>query len=87
MKCCGSTYAIKFKLGALGVLASLFAVVLGFWMQINLPYKGWLVEIPVPMLMSFLILIPSLVLYYDAKEGFWAEVEQSIRAGPQEPSV
>jgi len=71
MECdCCSKNAVLFKLSLIGFMASLALMVAG----IIPPISSIAVRFPIAWVMALLILIPSITVYYDVKEAFWAEV-------------
>ena len=69
--CCGKN-AVLFKLSLLGITFSLIMVVIGlFW-----PFNIILVPIPLSWLLGLFVLIPSITVYYDVMESFWAEITE-----------
>ncbi|MFH1055210.1 MAG: hypothetical protein V1744_03835 [Candidatus Altiarchaeota archaeon] len=71
----GIPYGGRFKLGILGVFVSLFLMVVG----IIPPFNRMLVRFPLAWVLAFFILVPSLTVYYDVKEKFWAEVAKRAK--------
>jgi hypothetical protein len=70
MGCCCTKSAVLFKLSMLGVMGALALTVAGlFW-----PFNAITVPFPLAWALALLILVPSITLYFDVKERFWAEV-------------
>jgi hypothetical protein len=76
MSYCDIPYGGRFKLSILGVLLSFLLAVVG----IIPPFNGILVKFPLTWILAFIVLIPSLTLYYSVKEKFWAEVMKKEKA-------
>jgi len=72
-------------LGLMGIMFSFVMMVLGiFW-----PFSAITVPMPISWLLALFVAVPSLAVYYEVKEGFWAEVEARHKAkgGPSAPSA
>ena len=68
--CCCSRNAILFKLSLMGMM---FALAM-FFAGLFYPISAITAPIPLAWAMALLVLLPSITVYYDVKEKFWAEV-------------
>jgi hypothetical protein len=68
--CCYSKNTVMFKLSLLGVFFSLIMIVIGLFY----PFNRITTPIPVAWLLALFIILPSVTVYYEVKEKFWAEV-------------
>ena len=82
---CEIPYGGRFKLSLMGVLVSLVLAL----MVILPPFNRMFVPFPLMILLSVFVLLPSLLLYYDVRDRFWAAVEKKgmPKAGPSAPSA
>lgn len=70
--CCNAPHFLKFKLSLMGLMTA-FILALA---SIIPPYKSLLVKVPLPLLLSVLVAIPSVALYYNVRDKFWSEVAE-----------
>jgi hypothetical protein len=70
--CCGccSKTGVLFKLSLMGVLAALLLMLSGLFY----PFNRILVPFPLSWVLALFVIIPSITLYFNVKERFWAEV-------------
>ena len=61
-----------FKLSLMGVFFAFIMMVIGIFY----PFNRILVPIPMAWLLGVLAILPSITIYYEVKEDFWAEVQQ-----------
>lgn len=71
--CCCTKSAVLFKLSLMGIFFTLVMMIVG----IIPPFNMILVPIPLAWLLALFIFIPSITIYYEVKEQFWAEVQQA----------
>ncbi|MFH0862551.1 MAG: hypothetical protein V1875_05915 [Candidatus Altiarchaeota archaeon] len=64
-----------FKLSMMGVFFALIMMVIGIFY----PFNAILVPFPMAWLLGILAILPSITVYYEVKEKFWAEVEESSK--------
>jgi len=77
--CCCSEKALYFKLGLFGVVFSFALLLLG----LVPPFSGVLVRFPLAWVLSLLFLVPSMAIYFNVKDEFWAEVMKEKSKGSQ----
>lgn len=75
MFCCGgnkpcSKNALWFKKGFFGVILAFVLTLLGMLE----PFSQNTIQMPLAWALALVILLPSLIMYYKARDAFWAEV-------------
>jgi len=70
---CRIPYGGRFMAGITGVMVALILMLAG----LVPPFSRMLVSLPMAWALALFILIPSITVYYDVKERFWAEVSKS----------
>ena len=65
----------RFGMGVLGVFLSLMLFLLGM----SPPLNGIFIRMPFAWLLALMLLVLSVTVYYDAKDKFWASVEEKHR--------
>jgi len=81
--CFSSRNWLLFKMSLLGTLLSLVLALAG----IVPPFNGMMVSFPLAWLLSLALLLPSVVVYFNVKDGFWAEVEAWKSKGRKDSSA
>jgi hypothetical protein len=80
--CCGccSKTGILFKLSLMGILGAFLLMLAGIFY----PFNRILVPFPLAWVLALFIILPSVTLYFNVKETFWAEItEASKREGKE----
>ncbi|MBU0762005.1 MAG: hypothetical protein KKD39_03185 [Candidatus Altiarchaeota archaeon] len=72
--CCGKN-GVLFKISLLGVMTSFALALLGILPPLNMIF----VPIPMAWLLAIVLLLPSITLYFNVKDAFWADVEKCHR--------
>lgn len=76
-KCCWCSlpHGVWFKLSLLGILLSFILAVVSIFPPFNSPVA----TLPAVLVISLLILILSLMLYYSVRDKFWVEVSEKYK--------